>query len=172
MRIALSLVALSFVASVSAMEPDTPPRFADLIKVGDKIGYTRDSDTGVYFVHVYSPDVFKIVAASKTVDDDELEDRFPSVAAAIRTAIEAEKKTWQDRFNQIPKGKKPSYEARFSVSSKEQLATVEHVGEDYVMLSSQRNPNARYAIALRWVTSLGWRNELPVIAYTRFVAAE
>ncbi len=172
MRIALSVITLLLVTSVSAVEPDTPPRFAGLIKVGDKIGYTRDSETGVYFFRVYSPDIFKIVVASKTVDDDELEDRFPSITAAKRTAIEAEKKSWQDRLNQIPKGKQPSHEARLSVASKEQLATVEHVGEDYVMLSSQRKPTERYAISLRWVTSIGWRNEVPVLAYTQFVAAE
>jgi hypothetical protein len=172
MRFAVCSLALLWVSSVFATEPDKPSRFADLIKVGDKIGYTRDSDTGVYYFHVYSPDVFEIVAVSKTLDENELEDTFPVVAAAKRRAIEAEKKAWQDRLNQIPQGKKLSYEARFSVAPREQLATVEQVGEDYVMLSSMRDRSGRYAIALRWVTSIGWRNEVPVLAYTRFVSTE
>ena len=151
-----------------AQHPTTTGTFADLIKTGDRIAYSRDDETGTYFFGIYDPRVFEIVVASQTMTSEELGKKYPELETAKQNAIENERESWNNRTDQIPTGKSLRFTAHILPSQWKQFATVKHVGDDYVLLASHQDPEEVYAIQLRWVTSITWHSKPPISALTIF----
>lgn len=138
----------------AAQEPDAPKNLIGFLKPGMHVGIVPFENSDRIAIEVYSAEDQAILVDARDLSLEELASKYDRVAREMELA----------RKEAVASLKSTNYgEPKMSIvtNAREVFYRIAAVGEDYILVTYATNTKKRRAFAIRFVSSIQWRDELP-----------
>ncbi len=154
----LLLVCLAAQPSV-AQDNGHPAKLSGFLKSGMCLGVRSFDDTNGIKITVYSVKDFEIAVDARTLELDELADKYPSVKRLRDRRLDELVASLDAKRDELPPNTKfGEPKIGLTVDQRELLCKVEHVGDDYILVRFGTGLKSGRVIATSFISTIRWRD--------------
>jgi hypothetical protein len=169
-----SVIAIMFMCFLSAacvaQDEEAPKKLVGFLKPGTYIGISSYQDSDRITINIYTEQDHAIAIDARRLSLDELASKYERVATGLEQTRKDFLQSLPSRTEDLPPGKEfGEPKSRLNLNPRESFFKIVATGDDYILVSSPSAPTKRRVFATRFISSIGWREELEFSASVDYV---
>ena len=146
-----------------AQESDAPKTLVGFLTPGMNIGILSFENSDKITIDIYTEQDFAIAIDARNLSLEDLASKHEKVASEIERIRKNTIVSLQTSKEKLPAGKEYGEPTiGFRSNPRESFYKIASTGDDYILVTRATAPENRRVFATRFVSSINWRDELPL----------